>query len=327
MNNDEMHGIQGNVMQRLKLTLALSACAVFPLTGHADEGGTSFWLPGQFGSLAAVQSAPGWSLAFIYFHASQSGDGDREFPTAGRIALGVDIQQDLLLAVPTYVFEGDVWGGQASLSVAGVYGTLDVDVDATLTGPNGNTLSGSESDSLTSAGDLYPSFTLRWNHGVHNSMTYLMLGVPVGAYQVEQLANLGTNHWSADVGGGYTYFNTDSGLEFSATAGLTYNFENTDTNYQNGIDFHLDWGLSQFISEQVHIGLVGYFYHQVTGDSGSGARLGDFKSDLDGIGPQIGYFFKIAEQDAYLNLKGYWDYYQSNKPGGWNTWLTLSLPL
>jgi hypothetical protein len=29
---------------------------------RADEGGVSFWLPGQFGSLAAVPVAPGWSL-------------------------------------------------------------------------------------------------------------------------------------------------------------------------------------------------------------------------------------------------------------------------
>ncbi len=307
--------------------IALGVCAMLPVAGHADEGGTGFWLPGQFGSLAAVQSAPGWSVGLIYYHASQSGDADSEFAPAGRITLGLDVEQDLLLVVPNYVFQGDIWGGQASLSVAGIYASVDVGVDATLTGPNGNTLSGSENESLTSVGDLFPSFALRWNYGVHNTMTYVMLGVPVGSYETERLANLGTNHWAADIGGGYTYLNTDTGLEFSATAGLTYNFENPDTNYQNGIDFHLDWGLSQFISEQVHIGLVGYFYHQLTADSGSGARLGDFKSEIGGIGPQIGYLFKMAEQDAYLNIKGYWDYYHSNKPGGWNAWLTLVLPL
>ena len=147
-----------------------------------------------------------------------------------------------------------------------------------LTGPGGGVLSGSESDSNTAFGDLYPSASLRWNHGVHNTMIYTMLGVPVGSYKVERLANIGTNHWSVDAGGGYTYFNTKTGREFSAVAGLTYNFENPDTDYQNGIDAHLDWGASQFLSEQVHVGLVGYFYYQITGDSGAGAVLGDFKS-------------------------------------------------
>ena len=29
----------------------------------ADEGGVGFWLPGLYGSLAAVPGAPGWTLA------------------------------------------------------------------------------------------------------------------------------------------------------------------------------------------------------------------------------------------------------------------------
>src|SRR5262245_39978615 len=43
-----------------------------------------------------------------------------------------------------------------------------------------------------------------------------------------------------DGGVGYTYFNPKTGHELSAVAGLTYNFENEHTDYQNGIDFHLD---------------------------------------------------------------------------------------
>jgi len=32
-----------------------------PQPASADEGGVSFWLPGNFGSLAAVPGTPGWS--------------------------------------------------------------------------------------------------------------------------------------------------------------------------------------------------------------------------------------------------------------------------
>ncbi len=130
-----------------------------------------------------------------------------------------------------------------------------------------------------------------------------------------------------DVGGGYTYFHPETGREFSATAGFTYNFENTDTDYQSGIDAHLDWGASQFLSEQLHVGLAGYFYYQITGDSGSGAKLGDFKSRVNAIGPQVGYIFNMGDKQAYLNLKGYWEFNANNRPEGWNTWLTLSIPL
>ena len=88
---------------------------------------------------------------------------------------------------------------------------------------------------MTGPADLYPQATLRWNNGVHNFIAYTMAGIPVGAYEADRLANVGTNHWAVDAGGGYTYLNQKTGLEFSAVLGFTYNFENPDTDYQNGI--------------------------------------------------------------------------------------------
>lgn len=321
------NGLRKTLKEGLLLVLSVGLGVSVSLPAIADEGGTSFWLPGQYGSLAAVPGDPGWSLPLIYFHASMDGGGSKEFANVGRITLGLDVGEDLVLAVPTYTFTEPVWGGQAALSVAGVYGRVDVSVDATLTEPGGSVISGSERDSLTAVGDLYPSFTVRWNKGVHNTMVYTMLGIPVGSYKADRLANIGTNHWAADIGGGYTYFNQESGREFSASAGLTYNFENPDTEYKNGIDSHLDWGASQFLSEQWHVGLVGYFFYQLTGDSGEGAALGDFKSRVNGIGPQAGYFFSMGKGQAYLNLKGYWEFGAKNRPEGWNAWITLAIPL
>ena len=68
-----------------------------------------------------------------------------------------------------------------------------------------------------------------------------------------------------DAGYGYTYFDTKTGHEFSAVLGFTYNFENPDTDYQNGIDAHLDYGISQFLSQNLQVGVVGYLYQQITG--------------------------------------------------------------
>jgi hypothetical protein len=293
----------------------------------ADEGGVSFWLPGQFGSFAAVPGDPGWSLPLVYYHASTDAGASRSFPQGGQVRAGLDVRADLLLAVPTYVFAEPVLGGQASVSVAGLYGRAKVGVDATLTGPGSGTLTGSQSDSLVSIGDLYPAAYLKFNQGVHNTMAYVMAGVPVGSYDVDRLANLGTNHWSLDAGGGYTHLDTKSGREFSATLGFTYNFENTDTDYQNGVSGHLDWAASQFLSEQLHVGVVGYFYQQLSGDKGAGAVLGDFKSRVYAAGPQIGYFFPVGGQKWYFSLKGYVEFEAQNRPEGWNTWVTLAIPL
>ena len=293
----------------------------------ADEGGVSFWLPGQFGSLAAVPLEPGWSLPLVYYHTSSDAGGSKDFAIGGQLTAGLDVRGDLLFVVPTYAFADPVLGGQLALSMGAAYGTTEVSANATLTGPQGNVLTQNPSDSVTGLSDLYPQATLRWNDGVHNFIAYTMAGIPVGAYETGRLANIGTNHWALDAGGGYTYLNEKTGLEFSAVLGLTYNFENSDTNYQNGVDLHLDWGASQFLSEQVHIGLVGYFYDQVTGDSGSGAVLGDFKSQVAAIGPQVGYLFKVKDRQWYANLKGYWEFDAQHRTEGWSIWLTVAIPL
>ena len=63
----------------------------------------------------------------------------------------------------------------------------------------------------------------------------------------DRIVNLGRGHGALDNGFGYTYFNEATGLEFSAVSGLTYNFTNPSTDYQNGIDWHVDLEASRFL--------------------------------------------------------------------------------
>jgi hypothetical protein len=304
--------------------LALLVCTVNP--ARADEGGVSFWVPGLYGSLAALPGTPGWSFLSIYYHMSDSAGADLALPVAGQIVVGLDATGNIGMFGPAYTLESPIFGGQAQVSLVGIAAGIDVSVQGTLTGPRGNTISGRREDSISGFGDLYPQATLKWNSGVSNYMVYLTGDIPVGRYQPNRLANIGIGHGAIDGGAGYTYLDPKTGLEFSATFGLTGNFENPDTNYTSGIDSHLDMGLSQFLSKQVHVGLVGYFYHQLSADSGSGARLGSFESQVAGIGPQVGYIFPVTtDLSGYLNLKGYGEFAGRNRPSGWNIWLTFDL--
>jgi hypothetical protein len=312
-------------MSALFFVAVMSACTLG--AARADEGGVSFWLPGQFSSFAAVRADPSWSLAALYYHASSDAERNKQFQRGGRTVAGLDATSNLLFLAPSYTFQEKILDGTPSLQVTGVYGHAKVDASATLTGPRGATLIGGVSDSRTSVGDLYPMAALKWNRGVHNFMAYTMADVPVGSYDRANLANIGSNHWALDAGGGYTYLDDKKGHEFSAVLGFTYNWENDDTNYKNGVDAHLDWAASQFFNEQFHAGLVGYFFQQVTGDSGAGAVLGDFKSRVYAIGPQAGYFFPVRGQKWYVNLKGYYEFDAKNRLEGWNLWVTLSIPL
>jgi len=177
-------------------------------------------------------------------------------------------------------------------------------------------LSDSIGDSLTDFGDLYPQAPLKWNQGAHNFMTYLWGGLPVGNYDPTRLSNISTGHGAIDGGFGYTYLDPVKGHEFSAVAGLTYNFINPITNYQSGVDFHLDWGASQFSNKQVFVGLVGYLYNQIGCDIGSSDKVGCFLSRVVGIGPQIGYIFPVGHYQGFLCLKDYKEFDAQNRPEG-----------
>lgn len=156
-------------------------------------------------------------------------------------------------------------------------------------------------------------------------MIYAMGDIPVGDYDPTRLANLGLGHGAIDGGGGYSYFNPQTGNELSTVAGFTYNFENTALQYQNGVDLHVDWAASHFLTKQILVGAVGYYFQQITGDSGAGATLGGFRSRVAGIGPQIGYLFPVGEQlQGYVNVKAYKEFAAENRPEGWNLWVTLS---
>lgn len=112
------------------------------ITVQADDGGISFWLPGQFGALAAAPTEPGWSMPLIYYHVSASEGGSKPFPRGGRTTVGLDAKADLLFASPTYTFAEPLLGAQAAVSIVAAVGRSEASVDTTLTGPRGRTFSG-----------------------------------------------------------------------------------------------------------------------------------------------------------------------------------------
>ena len=72
-------------MRRYRGIAAVAGLCAIVLAGHArsalaDEGGVSFWLPGIFGSLAAVPGTPGWSWATVYYHTDVTAGAGQQFP-------------------------------------------------------------------------------------------------------------------------------------------------------------------------------------------------------------------------------------------------------
>ena len=93
---------------------AVGAAVLLPCPGlsRADEAGGSFWLPGQYASLAAVPQTPGWALSVSYYHSNVAAAGNvaaaREIRTGGipgtvkvNLNLGLSARSDLVTLAPS----------------------------------------------------------------------------------------------------------------------------------------------------------------------------------------------------------------------------------
>ena len=69
------------------------------------------------------------------------------------------------------------------------------------------------------------------------------------------------------------------------------------------------------------------WYQQVTGDSGPGAKLGDFKGRIAGLGGTMGYNFKMGETPVSLTLKVFQEFGAKNRPEGTAGFVSVAFPI
>ena len=148
---------------------------------------------------------------------------------------------------------------------------------------------------------------------------------PTGDYGVGNLINQGLNIWSFDTNFALTYLNPDTGRDASFNIGHIYNTKNSETDYQTGQELHLDVAFNQFLSETFAIGLQGFYLKQITGDSGSGALLGDFKAEAAGVGPALFWATTIGRQNVSFIAKWLHELHAENRLEGDHVFVSFAL--
>jgi hypothetical protein len=266
---------------------------------EAAEGASSHYLPGANGDIfLAVPPGPGFQVANTLWY--QSGDA----PAAvleGQVDLNLDISTFLNLTALTYTFEQPVFGGTYTIGAVIPFGHADL--DATVTGPAGGKFRTTE-DSFNLSDIAMIPFQMNWASGAWSFKIAEIIVAPTGAYSTSNLVNLGRNYWSFDTVGAVTWFDPEMGMELSVAPGIMVNTENSSTDYQTGTEFHVDFTLNQFLSPSFALGIRGYYYDQITDDSGAGALLGDFQSDSFGAGP--GFVWIPEFGGGKLTVLGKW---------------------
>jgi len=285
----------------MPLLLSSLMVAAVGNAARAAEGGGSHYLPGAIGDIfLALPPEPGLQAAnVLWYQSGTTGSALLE----GRASLDLDLSLFLNITSLTYTFEQPVLGGRYTIGAAIPFGHAAL--DGALTGPAGGRLSFSD-DSFALSDIAFTPVQLSWNTGPWSFRLTETIVAPTGAYSTssDSLVNLGRNHWSFNTIGAATWFNPDSGTEMSVAAGIMVNTENPDTNYRTGTEFHADYVVNQFLSDGFAIGLRGYYYQQLTADSGSGATLGDFKSSSYGLGPGFVWIPEFA--GGRLSIFGKW---------------------
>ncbi len=288
-------------------SITLTALAVFivmlPMSTHAEEFGSGHYMPGATASFVdALPGKPGLAVANFFTFYDASAGGNRQIPIAGLVATNISATAyaDTLLGL--YQTPLKLLGGNYAVALAIPYVWMKVEGNVTTAGGTRT-----RRDTANGIGDItfYP-FMLGWTGGDLKYDVRLGIYAPTGSFEKGRLANVGKNYWTFEPAVSLSYLSTKIGLELTAFAGMDFNTKNNETDYRSGTQLHLDFTVAEHLplfGGFIGIGANGFYYQQITGDSGSGARLGDFQGRTLGIGPVLSYATKIWKKDLVAEVK------------------------
>ncbi len=335
--------------------LALSAVGMGSIEAYAAENAAGWYALGTKGSMAGFLPPPGTYFVDVNMYyegtanaTSAVGVALRDISSAARqlnlrgellVEATADVTGKVYYNLPSvlWVAPQKVLGGNVGFGAIIPFGAKNVDFDldalATLSlGPpinqtftRGQTFS--ETDSSTDFGDPVLNAVIGWHEGNFHWNVSTLVNVPIGPWSNSSSSNLSFNHWGLDTTAAVTWLDPAIGLELSAAPGFTFNWENPDTDYRTGTEFHVEFAALQHFSPKFAVGVAGFHYQQVTGDSGSGAKLGDFKGRVTSIGPVMTYNFQLGEIPVSTQLMWTHDFDVENRLEGDLGLLTISLPL
>ncbi len=295
-------------MKQRKLYSSLFCVAALAAPLCAEEGGSGHYTPGATASfIDEMLDKPGWAYVNQGLYYGGSFSGKKGLPLGANLAGSVDATSYADVNVLLYQSSLELFGGHYAACAAIPYVRMDIDVSGTLTGPRGRAFNKQTSDRAEGLGDIYVApFMLGWKKGDLKYDVRLGVYAPTGEYDKNDLANVGKNYWTVEPAVSLSYLGSKNGIEVTTFAGVDFNSENQDTDYQTGEQAHLDLTVAQHLplgKDIIGVGANGFYYQQITGDSSDTSRLGDFKARTAGVGPVLSYVTKISGADVVFEVK------------------------
>ncbi|MEQ1520078.1 MAG: transporter [Aestuariivirga sp.] len=302
----------------LSLIVAGALTAAVADSAHAAESASGAYLLGLRGQGAGITPPPG--VFFSNQTLIYKGEANANVSLSnGDVGVNVTIKPTVDIPTLLWVTPAEVFGGNLGFGLTVPFG--HVDVRATVVPL------GAVHDDVFTVADPSLGMFVGWHAGDFHLQTGVTTFIPIGDYQEGEIANLAKHRLAADVYGALTWFNPESGIDFTNIVGVTFNAENEVTDYKTGTEFHWEGSLTKKIGDSFYIGALGYYYNQLTGDSGDGAALGDFKGEVAAIGATVGLDYKLGQTPVSTRIRYYHEFDAINRVEGDAVFLSTSFPL
>lgn len=327
------------------LVLALAAAT----SAMAAENGNQRYSAGIGGSDMTTPVVPGlyFQAPMVAYHASKIKGNDGKQLTnyvnpTYRAKVSIDTDTYAILPRLTYISSHRLLGAHVGVTAmlpvvkrkadfGLTTGSAVVDGVAGLSGIAAG-MSGSE----TGIADLEVSPVMHWEIGDHQSVTFApTIVMPLGDFKADQRVNTGFGDY-------YTfrpsvqYAFIGDGWDLGGRAVMSFNTRNKDTGYYSGKIFNFDWQAMAFVSEDIRVGVQGYFVRQLQADTVNPTAANAMtqkmladqkgnKASVNAIGPAVAWLMNGGEM--LIEGKFIKEFGAKNRTEGQAFWLTISKPL
>ena len=309
---------------------------------YASEFGASSYTPGAQGDFAMNYYPQGWYFRenIVYTSGKLDKYPASTFTTAeGPVTVNADLDTKVWFDLVQILYSSNVniLGGRYFANI-----NIPIGIDANLkskayipAAPDFGIVD-KQDITTTGLGDIQVvPFGIVWDKSDLHFLLAQNLVLTTGRYDVNKSNNMGRNYFSYDEVAGFTWLDQKQGHEVSFMAGYMINTKNQATDYKTGNEFHVDYTLAQYLSEHFGLGIVGYYYKQITNDENPTldqineinksmglSTPGGYKSKGAAVGPAIMWTPNIGGKDVNLIAKWLHEYSMENRLEGEWVWLS-----